>query len=79
MLSPATRCMGTIPCLLIDGMSYSTVPELQLSNVSIIVPSEPGGSVRMISVAVSKIPPEVISIFMGTWLPSIGPTAVIQR
>lgn len=29
MLSSATRLMGTTPCLLIDGISYSMVPELQ--------------------------------------------------
>ena len=55
MLSTATHCMGTVPCLLIDGMSYSTVPELQLVKVSKIVPSEPGGSVRSIRVEVSTI------------------------
>jgi hypothetical protein len=68
-LSLAMRTMGTIPCFSIDGKSYSMVPELQQSNVSIRVPSDPGGSVRSITLAVSKIPPEVIIIFMTAWLP----------
>ena len=41
-----TLGMATGICLLIDGMSYLTVPELQLVKVSMIVPSEPRGSVR---------------------------------
>ena len=62
MLSSATRSMGMIPCRLIDGISYSTVPAEQLSNVNVMVPSEPGGSVRSTSVGSSKIPPDVIYI-----------------
>ena len=39
-LSSATRVIGMDPCLLIDGISYSIVPELQLWIVRFIVASE---------------------------------------
>ena len=35
----ATRRMDTTPDLLMDGMSYSIDPELQLSKINVIVPS----------------------------------------
>jgi hypothetical protein len=56
MLSLAIRFIGINPCRSIDGISYSMVPELQLSKVRMMVSLEPGGLVRFMIEIASKIP-----------------------